>query len=679
MKLKIWSLFVLLFCSVSALFAQMQNPVHWTYEISPIQSNGTVTITLTASIDETWHMYDVKEPENGPVPTSVKFTNLQNATVSGELVSKSKPIRKFEQAFGMELSFYEKVAVFQQNLKVKDVNAQVVAEGSVEYMCCDDQMCLPPTKAKFSLTAKGLEKQASAASSQQAPAEKKKTEPYEIKELEAQKPLADTQKTVVADSPKTVDTTAVDAAESVAALTAYGDSEDEGNTSLWSIFLSGLLGGFIAVVTPCVWPIIPMTVSFFLKRNTDKAKGRQQALLYGLSIIVIYVALGLLVTGLFSANSLNELSTNAVFNIFLFLLLVVFACSFFGGFEIMLPASWSTAIDSKAEKVSGFLGISLMASTLVIVSFSCTGPIIGTLLVSVADQGNILAPAVGMFGFALALAIPFSVFAFFPSIISSLPRSGNWLNMVKVLLGFFELAFSLKFLSVADQVSHWGLLSRPTFIALWIVIFAMAGAYLLGKIKLPHDTDMPNVSVPRFLLAMGCFSFAVYLLPGLFGRPLNVISAFAPPLKTVKAQYYDYDEALKVAAESGKPLLVDFTGHGCVNCRKMEAAVWSNPEVANLMNEEVVLVSLYCDDRTPLAEPIKVKGSNGEENELETVGEKWSYFQSSRFGTNALPYYVMVSPNEKVYNHFFKFTETASDFKNFILDGIKTLSNSEKK
>lgn len=678
MKIRFWSFVALLFCCVSSVFAQMQDPVHWKFDISPVQANGTVTVTLTANIDKPWHLYNIQEPENGPLPTTVKFSNLQNAEVSGGLVSKSKAIKKFEQAFGMELSFFENVAVFQQKLKVKDVSADVAAEGYVEYMCCDDQSCLPPTKAKFSLSAKGLEKSAvnpavkEGTSDNEQTELKKKIDSNDVKELAASEPLK--IKSDSAISAETASTTVPVVAE----MSAYGD-EDEGDTSLWTIFLSGLIGGFIAVVTPCVWPIIPMTVSFFLKRSSDKAKGRQQALLYGLSIIVIYVALGLLVTGLFSANTLNALSTNAAFNVFLFLLLVLFACSFFGGFEIMLPASWSTAIDAKAEKVSGIFGILLMASTLVIVSFSCTGPIIGTLLVSVADKGNILAPAVGMFGFALALAIPFSVFAFFPSIISSMPRSGNWLNMVKVLLGFFELAFSLKFLSVADQVSHWGLLSRPTFVALWIVIFAMAGAYLLGKIKLPHDTDMPCVSVPRLLLAMGCFSFAVYLAPGLFGRPLNVISAFAPPLKTVKVQYNDYDEALKVAAESGKPLLVDFTGHGCVNCRKMEAAVWSNPEVANLMNEEVVLVSLYCDDRTPLAEPIKVKGSNGEENELETVGEKWSYFQSSRFGTNALPYYVMVSPNEKVYNHFFKFTETASDFKNFILDGIKTLSNSEKK
>lgn len=709
MRIKFWSFLVLLFCSVNSLFAQMQNPVHWSYEMSPIQSDGTAVITFTASIDEPWHMYDVKEPENGPVPTSVKYTNLKNAEVLGEIVAKSKLIKKFEPAFGMELSFYENVAVFQQKLKVKDVSADVVAEGSVEYMCCDDQMCLPPTKAKFALSAKGLEKVAAAApaavkETTTETAEKKKNEPNEVKELVSQVPLKSVQETPAKDAV-IANSDTVSVANNMATLTAYGE-DDSDNSSLWTIFLSGLLGGFLAVITPCVWPIIPMTVSYFMKRNS----GRQQVLLYGLSIIVIYVTLGLLITSFFSANTLNALSTNAIFNIFLFLLLVVFACSFFGGFEIMLPASWSTAIDATAakldsddksgesnqhknhliEKLSGVLGILLMACTLVIVSFSCTGPIIGTLLVSVSIQGDILGPAIGMFGFALALSIPFTVIAFFPSLIKKAREAnGGWLNMVKVLLGFFELAFSLKFLSVADQAYGWGLLSRPTFIAIWIAILLFAGAYLLGKLKLPHDTETNCVSVPRLLMAIASFAFAVYLLPGMFGAPLNVISAFAPPHskadasfypeKVVEAQFSDYDEALKAAASQGKPLLVDFSGYGCVNCRKMEASVWTNPEVANLMTDKCILVTLFCDDRTPLKEKVKVTENNGEECELETVGEKWSYLQRSKFGANAQPYYVIVSPNGKVYEHYFKFTENASDFKSFILDGIDSLFNSVEK
>lgn len=686
MKLKVLSFLALVFCSISSLFAQMQNPVHWSYSVSPVQSNGEVTVTFTATIDDGWHMYDVEEPADGPVPTSFKYSTLQNAEPKGNVVSKSKPISKFEQAFGMTLSFYEENVTFQQTFKVKDVSSDVVIEGNVEYMCCDDQMCLPPTKNKFSLTAKGIEKVAdnqsvNSASNEVAPEKKKIIDNAKVEELPVQKQLLENKDSVaislVGDSVQTVNN-----AESFS-LTPYGEGID-GNSSLWAIFLSGLLGGFIAVLTPCVWPIIPMTVTFFLKRNADKAKGRQQALFYGLSIVVIYVVLGLLVTAIYSANTLNKMSTDAVFNIFLFLLLVVFACSFFGGFEIMLPASWSSKIDEKAEKVSGVLGVLLMACTLVIVSFSCTGPIIGTLLVSVSTQGNILGPAVGMMGFALALAIPFSFFAFFPSVLGNLPRSGNWLNMVKVLLGFFELAFSLKFLSVADQVYRWGLLSRPTFIAIWIVLFVLAGVYLLGKLKLPHDTDMPHVSVPRLLMAMGSFSFAVYLLPGLFGAPLNIISAFAPPISVSDASFYqnkgaeakshDYDEALKIAAQENMPLLIDFTGYGCVNCRKMETAVWTNPQVADLMNNKCVLVSLYTDDRTPLAKPEKVKEENGEETLLETKGEKWSYLQRSMFKANAQPYYVMISPNgEKVYEHYFKFSEDASKFCEFIKDGIRFL------
>lgn len=678
MRLRLFSLIVALLCSIGLVSAQMQNPVHWSFELSPIQTDGAATITYTASIDNSWHMYDVSEPENGPVPTSFKCSVLKNAELKGGILSKSKVIEKFEPAFGMSLRYFETVAVFQQKLKVKDVSKDVVVEGTVEFMCCNDQMCLPPAKTNFSLKTNGLDVKDVAL-------HKSNVSPSANVAKEVVPPTEDTTLNAVAEVKSQPDSAIIPPVTEViptiksVSLTEYG-KESSSNT-LWAIFLSGLLGGFIAVLTPCVWPIIPMTVSFFLKRNKDKQQGRKQALLYGLSIIIIYVTLGLLITGIFSANTLNAISTNAVFNVFLFLLLVFFACSFFGAFEIMLPASWSTAIDAKADQVSGILGILLMASTLVIVSFSCTGPIIGTLLVSVATTGSILAPAIGMLGFAIALAIPFSFFAFFPSLISSLPKSGNWLNMVKVLLGFFELAFSLKFLSVADQAYGWNLLSRPTFIAIWIVIFSLAGLYLLGKIKLPHDTDSSCVSVPRLLLALCSFSFAVYLLPGMFGAPLNVISAFAPPLSKadasffpgvkVEAKYSDFDAAKQLAAQEGKPLLIDFTGHGCVNCRKMESAVWTDPNVADLLTNKCILVSLYCDDRTPLSQPERID-EGGKNVMLETVGEKWSCLQR-KFGANSQPYYVMVYPDGSVYPFFFKFTENPSEFADFINDGIKSL------
>ncbi|MBQ0029058.1 MAG: thioredoxin family protein [Bacteroidales bacterium] len=677
------ALFLMLF-SFASSFAQIEQPVHWNFKVSPVSKKGTVTLTMEATVDGAWHFYDTKQVEGGPIATSFEFSELENCKPATKEVScNTKAIQKEEPAFGnIMLSYYEKKAIFTQTFTLLDPTKDFKIGGSVMFMCCNDMQCLSPTNVPFAVSGKG---DASLSNVQAKPADVKEKEVIaennakvsETKEVTEKKNEITDSVAVVAAVAK--DTAAV-ADEGlwtpvIAELQEYGMNKDVDTSSLWAIFISGLIGGFIAVLTPCVWPIIPMTVSFFIKRSG----GKKSALLYGVSIILIYLVLGLLVTKLFSADTLNGMGTNAAFNVFLFLLLVVFACSFFGGFEIMLPASWSTAIDNKAEASSGVLGILLMAVTLVLVSFSCTGPIIGTLLVSLADSGDILGPAVGMFGFALALAVPFTFFAFFPNWLKSLPRSGNWLNMVKVLLGFFELAFSLKFLSVADGVSNWNLLSRPTFIAIWIVIFVFAGVYLLGKIRMPHDSETAQVSVPRLMLAMGAFSFAVYMVPGLFGAPLNAISAFAPPLRKTDASIYnnqvevltgDYETAVALAKQSGKPLVLDFSGYGCVNCRKMESAVWTDPKVAELLNDKFVLASLFCDDRKPLAEPMEVE-ENGVKVKLKTVGDKWSYLQRHKFGSNMQPFYVVLDHNGKPLCKSAAYSEEVEPFVEFLTAGLK--------
>ena len=450
------------------------------------------------------------------------------------------------------------------------------------------------------------------------------------------------------------------------------------DSSLLYIFFAGLIGGFLALLTPCVWPIIPMTVSFFLKRNKERSKAIREAVTYGISIVVIYVVLGLVVTLLFGASALNALSTNAVFNIFFCLLLVVFAASFFGAFEITLPSSWSNKIDAKSENTSGMLSIFLMAFTLTLVSFSCTGPIIGFLLVAVSTQGSILAPTIGMLGFAIALAIPFTLFAMFPSLLKSAPKSGGWMNVVKVVLGFIELAFALKFLSVADLAYGWHILDRETFLALWIVIFGLLGVYLLGWLKFPHDDEGNRTNVPQFFLAMISLAFAIYMIPGLWGAPLKAISAFAPPMNTqdfnlykasVEAKYHDYEAGMAAAKAEGKPVIIDFTGFGCVNCRKMEAAVWTDPKVANMLNEKYVLISLYVDDKTPLAEPMTVT-ENGQQRTLRTVGDKWSYLQRVKFGANTQPFYVLIDNEGKPLAGSRSYDEDINAYIDYLQTGI---------
>ncbi len=624
-----------------AAFAQIYEPVKWSYKLN-MTSPATADIQIRATIDEGWHLYGLNIPEDGPKATSVVFEKIENATKVGELQALSKLHKAQDANFNMELSWYTDEAVFVQKIKFKDP-AKVRVKGYVEFMSCNDESCLPPAKNQFNLG---------------APAAKAQI-------------VATSDTTVVSvKTPATVSTTDY-WTPVINELKNFGATEGSaGTTSLWFIFLAGLLGGFLALFTPCVWPIIPMTVSFFLKRSENKKRGQRDAVLYGLAIIFIYVTLGILITLIFGASALNSLSTNAIFNLLFFALLIVFAISFFGAFEITLPASWSTKLDAKADSTAGFISILFMAFTLVLVSFSCTGPIIGTLLVQVSATGSILAPAVGMLGFAVALSIPFSLFALFPSWLKSLPKSGGWLNTMKVVLAFLELALALKFFSVADLAYGWRILDREVFLSIWIVIFALLGFYLIGKLRFSHDSESKHTSVLGVFLGIVSFAFSVYMIPGLWGAPLKSISAFAPPLYTqdfnlynneVHPAFTDYDQGMAYAAQKKLPVVVDFSGFGCVNCRKMEAAVWTDPSVKDLLKNDFVLISLFVDDKTPLAKPYQVQ-ENGRSTSIETVGDKWSYLQRSKFGANAQPFYVMLDNAGKPLNKSYAFDENPANF-----------------
>lgn len=569
--------------------------------------------------------------------------------------------------FEMEVKFFEGTAKFSQ--KVKLTGGDYLITGYLEFGACNDQNCLPPTSVDFSY--KGTV--AAAASATAAPA---KTE-------EATAPAESTETVdstaAVTTAPQTLQEATDYWKPVIKELSNYGSTEEQESHSWIYIFFTGLIGGILALFTPCVWPIIPMTVSFFLKRTKDKKKGIRDAWTYGASIVVIYVALGLAITLIFGASALNALSTNAIFNILFFLMLVIFAASFFGAFEITLPSKWSNAVDSKAEATTGLLSIFLMAFTLSLVSFSCTGPIIGFLLVEVSTTGSVVAPAIGMLGFAIALALPFTLFAMFPSWLKSMPKSGGWMNVIKVVLGFLELAFALKFLSVADLAYGWKLLDRETFLALWIVIFALLGMYLLGKIKFPHDDDNNKVGVGRFFLALISLAFAVYMIPGLWGAPLKAVSAFAPPMQTqdfnlykneVHAKFTDFDAGMEYARQNNKPVMIDFTGYGCVNCRKMELAVWTDPKVSQMLNDDYVLITLYVDEKTKLPEPIKVT-ENGTERTLRTIGDKWSYLQRSKFGANAQPFYVLLDNEGMPLNKSYSYDEDIAKYVDFLQTGLK--------
>ncbi len=643
-------------------FAQILEPVTWSVE-QKSTSKTTADIIIRAKLDKGWHLYGLNIPEDGPLPTKITFDKLENAKKVGSLQAKSKLVESYDPNFDMTLNWYEGEAVFVQKISFTDP-AAVYANVVVNYMTCNDQSCLPPVEEELSLGKPGV-KPAEAVTTQ---TESQETAPA-LPVLNANTvALSDTA--ALAIQPATnVDITKL-WTPVIEELRAFGEEKNAANRTLIWVFIMGFLGGLIALFTPCVWPIIPMTVSFFLKRNKDKKKGRRDAVTYGLAIVVIYVSLGLLITAIFGASALNSLATNAVFNLLFFALLVVFAISFFGVFEITLPASWANKMDAKADATSGLVSILFMAFTLVLVSFSCTGPIIGTLLVEVSTSGSYLGPAVGMLGFAIALALPFSFFAFFPSLLQSMPKSGGWLNKVKVVLAFLELALALKFFSVADLAYGWGLLDRETFVALWIVIFALLGFYLIGKIRFVHDSETKHTSVSGLFMGIVSLAFAVYMVPGLWGAPLKAISAFAPPLYTqdfnlyeneVHPKFKDYELGMQYAAQHGKPVIVDFTGYGCVNCRKMEASVWTDPRVADILNNDFVLISLYVDDKRELTNPYTVE-ENGKTRRIKTIGDKWSYLQRYKFGANAQPFYVMLDAEGKPMTKFLEFQEDPADF-----------------
>ncbi len=684
---KITLLIVLLSASLGS-WAQFHNPVQFSVKQNKI-SDSEFEVVFTGKADAGWHVYSTDIPDGGPTKAEIKIEKQQGVKPKGKLKATGKVHRAMDEMFGMELSYMEGTASFAQRFTITDESYDVA--GYLTYGACNDQNCMPPTDVNFSFKGAGIVKQIDEQGKVQDELQPENT----ALSADSLTPPDSVQ----ADSALIGKTSAFNSASElwtpvISELQSFDSPSSGGKESkkagLFMIFLLGLLGGLAALVTPCVWPIIPMTVSFFLKRSKDeKKKGVRDAITYGISIVVIYVALGLLVTLFFGASALNSLSTNAIFNIFFFLMLVAFGASFLGGFDITLPSSWSNAVDSKAGKTSGLLSIFLMAFTLTLVSFSCTGPIIGFLLVEVSSSGNIVAPTIGMLGFALALALPFTLFALFPSWLKKAPKSGNWMNCIKVCLGFLELAFSLKFLSVADLAYGWHILDREVFLSLWIVLFALLGAYLIGWIRFPHDEDeydeMGEVvvnyrtSVVRFFLAVISFAFAIYMVPGLWGAPCKAVSAFAPPINTQdfnlnppneSAHFLDYEEGMKYAAEHKKPVLLDFTGYGCVNCRKMEAAVWTDSRVQEIINGDYVLISLYVDEKTPLQKP-EVVVENGEERKLRTIGDKWSYLQRYKFGANAQPFYVLVDNEGTPLNKSYSYDEDVPSYVEWLEKGLK--------
>lgn len=663
MKKQIFITMLLAVIAIAAS-AQMQDPVHFSVSQKKVAPDE-IEVTFSGKIDAGWHVYSTALPADGPISATITTEKNEGAAPKGSLGHRGKEINQYDNMFGMNLRFFENSVTFYQRYKLTGKTYHV--KGYLEYGSCNDEMCMPPTQVEFDFKGEG-------------PADAPATE--EKKEL----PAADT--VAVADTTK-ADTAAV-APQATADTTglwtpvidelrAFDGAQSNTDHSWVYIFFMGFVGGLVALFTPCVWPIIPMTVSFFLKRAKDKKKGIRDAMTYGVSIIVIYLALGLAITAIFGASSLNALATNAVFNIFFFLLLVVFALSFFGWFELTLPSSWTNKVDNKASSTSGLLSIFLMAFTLTLVSFSCTGPIIGFLLVEVSTSGSITGPAIGMLGFAVALALPFTLFAMFPTWLKQAPKSGSWMNIIKVTLGFIELAFALKFFSVADLAYGWGLLDREVFLSLWIVIFGLLGLYLIGKLKFKSDGDDNRaMPVPCIVLGMLSLAFTVYMIPGLWGAPCKAVSAFAPPMSTqdfnlyndeVHPRFKDYEQGMAAAKAEGKPVLIDFTGFGCVNCRKMEAAVWTDPQVADKLNNDFVLISLYVDDKQPLDHPIEIV-ENGKKRTLRTIGDKWSYLQRSKFGANAQPFYVILDNEGKPLAGSYSYDENISHYLEFLNKGL---------
>ena len=663
--------FVLLAIAAVAAFAQVDFSVSYK-RVSPTE----IDVVFTGKAAPGWHVYGTNIPDGGPTPASFNIDSAKGARLKGALKGGPGIKSSMDPIFEMEVSYYEGTAVFTQRVELTEKNYDL--QGYLKFGACNDENCLPPTSIDCQV--KGTDGPAAVA-------------PAAEKEEKAETPApADETPLVAADTTAAAVAAAADTAAVnslwtpvINELNAFGNENDTAGKSLWVIFGLGFLGGLIALLTPCVWPIIPMTVSFFLKRaKGDRSKGIRDAITYGVSIVIIYVALGLIITTVFGASALNDLSTNAFFNILFFLMLVVFAASFLGGFEITLPSSWTSSVDSKAEATTGLLSIFLMAFTLSLVSFSCTGPIIGFLLVEVSTSGGTsLAPTIGMLGFAIALAIPFTLFALFPSMLKKTSRGGAWMNQVKVCLGILELAFAFKFLSVADLAYGWGILDREPFLCLWIVIFATMAFYLFGWIRFPHDEVDPDegykTSVPAYFIGMASLAFAIYMVPGLWGAPCKAVSAFSPPKTTqdfdldvvkVEPMFLDYEQGMAYARANHKPVMVDFTGFGCVNCRKMEMAVWHDSKVRDYLTKDYVLISLYVDDKTPLPETIVVE-ENGQSVKLRTVGDRWSYLQRSKFGANAQPFYVLLDNDGMPIGPSRSYDEDIDAYVDFLKAGLE--------
>nr|WP_294896364.1 thioredoxin family protein [uncultured Pedobacter sp.] len=687
---KIIAISALLLLNICA-FAQILKPVTWSYAAEAINEKEA-NIVITAKIDKGWHVYSQYIKEGGPIPTSFTFAKSADYELMGKPTESPKAISAYDSNFSMEISWHEHRVVFKQKIKLK--KPEVTVKGTLEFMVCNDKQCLPPEDVDFSVKVAGgkpaMVAQSNASTSTNPQAE------TSLKDTAVKSDSVD-QKTISANtnSSASVDTS----------KTVFKTVDNAKQQSLWAIFIAGFVGGILALLMPCIFPMLPLTVSFFTKKAGGKAEAIRKASLYGFFIIVIYVLLGMGVTLLFGSDALNELASNGFFNFLFFVLLVIFAISFFGAFEITLPNSWTNRIDEKSDN-NGFVGLFFMAFALALVSFSCTGPIIGTLLVQAATTGQYMGPAIGMFGFSLALAIPFTLFAAFPSLLKSLPKSGGWLNSVKVSLGFIELALSLKFLSNVDLAYHWELFDREIFLVLWIVIFAMLGFYLIGKIKFSHDSDLKFVSVPRLFLAIITFAFTMYMIPGLWGAPLKGISAWLPPQTTqdfdlysntlsspvieqdavqkkygslFKAPYnldafFDYEQGLAYAKKENKPVLIDFTGHSCVNCRKMEASVWSDKEVLKRLKNDYVLISLYVDDKTELPTNEQYVSSLSGKT-IKTLGNKWSDLQASTFKTNSQPYYVLLNSDQKVLVKPQAFNLDVKNYINFLDSGLAAYQN----
>ena len=665
MKRTIFSIAILLLTFIGA-FSQIKTPIKWNNKVE-MTSAKEGDFVFVVTVDQGWHLYGFNLPEGGPKSTNIIFDKNDNVELIGSIVPSISPVEKVDPIFSLQLSWWDSNVTFKQKFRIKD-DVKTTITGRIEFQGCNNESCIAPTKEVFSLEVGSGPANASAV-----------VDSVVIQQpqmIQSQQNQLNQKNNAESSWWAPVNVPAEDASE-----------QPSTNSPWWMIFIYGFFGGLAALITPCVWPLIPMTVSFFLKKNKSRAKSIQDAMTYGIAIIVIYLILGLAITVIFGAGKLNELATSALFNIIFFVLLVVFGISFLGAFDIKLPSKWSNAIDGKAEQTTGFISIFFMAFTLALVSFSCTGPLIGTLLVEAASIGDISGPAIGMAGFAIALAIPFTLFAIFPSMLKSMPKSGGWLNSVKVVLGFLELALALKFLSVADLCEGWGILDREVFLVLWIVIFAMLGFYLLGKLKFAHDADLQYVSVPRLFLAIVSFAFVVYMIPGLWGAPLKSISAFAPPLSTQDFNLYgggfkefdDYDAGMKYAEENNMPVLIDFTGHGCVNCRKMESAVFDTERIHKVINENYVLIKLVVDDKADLDSAYTIN-ENGKTMLIETVGDKWSYLQQHKFQTSTQPYYVVLDNNGNplMSSRGYDPTESVDAFESWLIDGVGEYNKSKK-